>query len=706
SYADSDTLSLGNTEYARRARERILANNPGYFFDSPNPPLGATTNIRSADGSPLFGPGTANFTSVPVGYAGGGGLAPLQAHAGQYNLESPRTAQYPGGAETHVLKGSRNKSAAATVRRQFSANVDAFVELAAAEGDSSYPTIVGLNTYTLPADAANNPFGQAVRVTVPLAGAVSQSSASNEDRRVMGGVIVKLPGRWLAEADYTWSEASLRIVEPRMAFGAIGPISSGSIDVLRDLNAYPVDFASYLSPAGVNGPHRSTLKDATVRFAGPLWALPAGPMTLAAMLEHRDEILASSRFTGGYFPGKSQTVESAYLELKLPLLAGSGLPGAEPALELQLAGRYDDYSVTGATGYVFDGSGVEPERLTAKTSSTNPMVGLRYQPLPDVMLRASWGTGFLPPNVSQIFPNPPDTQLLTDGVDPLRGNSAAGPYVTVYGGNPGLTPEESESFSVGAVLRPRFLEAWRLSVDYSRIKKTDNITELTAQQTIDNENILPGRIVRGERLPDDPIGWAGPITLLDVSLLNISRAEVEAYDIALDYRLDTEAHGAFDFYLLGTWQTHYKTQVVPTLPVEENIGVTSNSPLKFKSNAGVSWQHGAWTLGWSGRYYDSYQVAANPSTSGAVAVANQGGLHVSRQVYHDLFASYRFELEGGSRAASLLDGTQLQLSIKNVFDEMPPFDAGRGTAAPYYYSSFGDPRGATYYLALKKTFGR
>jgi outer membrane receptor protein involved in Fe transport len=701
SYADNDMMSLDDTRFHERARDRILANNPGFYFDNPMPPLGATPNIRSADGSPLFGPGTPNFTSVPLGYTGGGGLAPLQANAGHYNLDSPGVAQNPGGARTHLLKESTTKAFAATVRRQFSDRVDAFLELAGSESESSYPTAVGLNTYTLLASAPNNPFGQAVRVTVPLVGAETLSSASNDDRRAMGGVIVKLPGRWLAEADYTWSQATLRVEEPSMVFGAIPAVMSGALDVLRDPSAYPFDFSPYRSPRSVNGPHRSTLKDATLRFAGPVMQLPAGPLSAATLLEYREEILPRSSFTGGYFPGKSQDVMSAYVELKAPLIAGETV-GAESKLELQIAGRYDDYSVTGATGYVFDGSGAVVERVTSDASSFNPTLGLRFQPFEDVMFRASWGTGFLPPSVSQIFPNPPSLELMSEGIDPLRGNTPAGPYETVYGGNPALTPEESESFSVGAVLRPRFIEGLRLSVDYSRIRKTDNIVELTAQQILDNEALLSNRVTRGEPLPGDPAGWAGPVTLLDASLINISRARVEAYDFALDYNFDAAGFGTIDFYLLGTLQTHYVTQVVPSLPEEENVGVTSNSPLKLKANAGVTWQRGPWTAGWISRYYDAYDVAANPLSAGAVIVANQGGLRVSDQIYHDLFASHRFIAEPGS----LLDGLQVQLSVKNIFDSTPPFDAGSANASPYYYSAFGDPRGATYYISLKKTFGR
>ncbi len=43
----------------------------------------------------------------------------------------------------------------------------------------------------------------------------------------------------------------------------------------------------------------------------------------------------------------------------------------------------------------------------------------------------------------------------------------------------------------------------------------------------------------------------------------------------------------------------------------------------------------------------------------------------------------------------------IQAGIKNVFNTLPPFDAG---FAPYYYSPYGDPRLRDLWVSVKKEF--
>ena len=69
---------------------------------------------------------------------------------------------------------------------------------------------------------------------------------------------------------------------------------------------------------------------------------------------------------------------------------------------------------------------------------------------------------------------------------------------------------------------------------------------------------------------------------------------------------------------------------------------------------------------------------------------------MSGQTFHDLSGSYRF----GAEQSMLLANTEVQIGIKNIFDRRPSFDAGNGDL----YSAYGDPRLASYYLSLKRTF--
>jgi hypothetical protein len=234
-------------------------------------------------------------------------------------------------------------------------------------------------------------------------------------------------------------------------------------------------------------------------------------------------------------------------------------------------------------------------------------------------------------------------------------------------------------------------------VDYTHIKKEDNITSFVQQQQlINNEAFFPDIVLRGTPGPGETVG---PITGLDFRLINISKAEIEAYDTQIDYRLETGSLGTFDAFALGTWQTHYKTQFAPDSLLIENVGYTSSSPLKFKANFGLSWSRGAWSAGWAGRYFDSYFII-NPaiaSATNAAIIASQGnGGRVTSQSYHDLYGAFRLD----SGAFDLLSSAEVRVGVQNVFDKLPPIEAGPGRG----YSQYADPRLRSYYVTLKMAF--
>lgn len=735
SWSDSADLLVADRDFVQRGRATAARNNPNYFASAP--PLGATTNIRSVNGSPLFGPGTPNFTSVPVGYAGGGGLAPLQANAGIYNLDLANTRQFtstgnPGGPGG--LLGLSNsptvESLTATLRRQFAPGVQAFLELAASNNNGATSAVgsgsAATNGYTISATAPNNPFNQAILVNVPtnFINDPDGFRSTTYERRAVGGVIVKLPYDWQGEVDYLWHRTRFYFESGFLRTGGdVAAIANGTLDVLRDTDAFPLDFTPYFLTTRTHvQPTHSTSKDATLRLAGPVGMLPGGAPILSGSFERRDEEFGD--YMGRQGPStacpdpcfqvlrsRSQSINSAYLEAKLPLVsARNAVPGIRD-LELQLAGRWDDYNIVGTNGGFVATLNAIPNtplvRVTNDTRATSPTLGLRYQPVDDVILRASFGKGFLPPSVVQLTPAAPLNG--TGSTDPRRGNEPLAPWQAITGGNPALGPERSKSWSAGVVLTPRFLPDLRLSVDWTKIEKTDNFANPASalgatQALINREDLFPGRIIRGPAPGGtDPFPTVGRITAIDTTLINLTQAQVEAYDVQLDYRWDSASLGTFDLFAVATWQPHFKTQVLSSLPIVENVGVGGVNPLKFKANAGLTWNYQGWTLGWTARYFDSYLVAnpAVPSNADRILAQGNDG-RVASQAYHDLYTSYRFGQSGGG---SMLDSTlfanaEVSLGIKNVFNRTPPFDTG----TLYFVSNYGDTRLASYYLTLKLSY--
>src|SRR3546814_11838455 len=87
-------------------------------------------------------------------------------------------------------------------------------------------------------------------------------------------------------------------------------------------------------------------------------------------------------------------------------------------------------------------------------------------------------------------------------------------------------------------------DLFRASLDYTRLKKTDNITRLSEAQLLEFEELFPDRVQRGPNLPGDPAGWAGPVTYLDTSRINAASARMDTLDMQLRYGLEL-ANGAY-----------------------------------------------------------------------------------------------------------------------------------------------------------------
>ena len=161
------------------------------------------------------------------------------------------------------------------------------------------------------------------------------------------------------------------------------------------------------------------------------------------------------------------------------------------------------------------------------------------------------------------------------------------------------------------------MDCWVTCLKRISNKRRDNgnIGEIPGvhQGVIDNEASFPELVIRGPNLESDPPGWAGPIMHLKMVPINLASAEVEAWDFQLDYRLDTQARGSFDLFLLGTWQTRYAIQIIDGAPIVDYVGMGGvatteggeNYPLQFKANAGLTWNLSAWRVGWNMSYFDS-----------------------------------------------------------------------------------------------------
>ncbi len=261
---------------------------------------------------------------------------------------------------------------------------------------------------------------------------------------------------------------------------------------------------------------------ARVSFNGKAFPLPGGNVLWAVGAEvasqdwksihdYRDmnrrsydptDVLGSG---GSSSVGDRQTF-SAFAEVSLPLIKG---------WDVTLAGRHDDHDDVGAT---FSGQ-----------------VASRYRPNKNLALRASWGTGGKPPDLSVLG---------------LRGQSIDYPYVCdvtthtgdivdcdrtqverLSSGNPELEPDEAKSLGIGAAAS---LGPFSLSLDWFRINLSEVPTRWLAQHIIDLET--KGQLPAGERVVRD----GNLLRRIEGSWANIGETDVEGVDLRarLDWKTD------------------------------------------------------------------------------------------------------------------------------------------------------------------------
>ncbi len=140
------------------------------------------------------------------------------------------------------------------------------------------------------------------------------------------------------------------------------------------------------------------------------------------------------------------------------------------SFDLNMAGRYTDYSVSGSVQtwkIGFNWNVVDSLRFRGTTS-----IDIRAPTLNDL---------FQPATLTQNVFNG-DLHIPIPGTSPQQYAS----YTTTYStqGNPALVPEVARTYTVGAVWTPDFISGLTMSLDYYRIHLANAIGSIAPSSTI------------------------------------------------------------------------------------------------------------------------------------------------------------------------------------------------------------------------------
>ena len=404
--------------------------------------------------------------------------------------------------------------------------------------------------------------------------------------------------------------------------------------------------------------------------------LPGGRLAIALGAEARKEQL-SNDFSPLAQSGDVVTVGDvssvAGGRRAQALYAEASVPFAK-AWESQVALRYDHYSDFGGTA--------------------NPKVAIRWQPVSQLVLRSSWGTGFRAPTIYDL--DVPAQQIGTTDPrfpDPVRcpvthepGDCEAG-FTALAGGNPHLGAETSEQFNAGAVWEP-FAGA-SVTIDYWKINKSNVIQSLSQEQLFADFGRWAGtNVVRGAVDSAHP-GLPGPIVAVFLGNQNLGDLRTSGFDVDLHWRGRASSLGRLSFGLNGTYVTNYKLDF-GTGQFSSGLGNNDvNGPVpRWRHYASVTWSNGPWSetleqtfqLGYS----ECNQLTVDPNTG-----ACNGNRRVGNYSIWDVQGQY-----------TGFKNTTVVLGVKNLFNRDPPFtQAGLGFSGGYD-PVYADPRGVIYYAKL------
>ena len=474
-----------------------------------------------------------------------------------------------------------------------------------------------------------------------------------------------------------------------------------------------------------------------------LFSLPGGDVGVAAGVELRRETYGDDRdkrldgtvtftdlagvTTGSDVMGVSPTpdtsgarnVQSTWLEFAVPLVSRDMNIPLVYSLDLQLAARYENYSVFGST--------------------TKPKVALSWRPVDFLQFRTAWSEGFRAPNLPQLYEK--GIQRSNSRTDWIRCEvqerngvianfdacSSSVSVVSNRSGSKDLAPEDSENFTAGVTFEstfiPRDYGRLTLTVDYWSVEQ-DNIIGLFGDANALTLDYLL-RVVNDPAMPVNPNVVRSDVALLSAQELadfaaagltpagrvvsvtdnyrNLGPREVEGLDVGVYYSIDDTPLGDFDVKvnaakLLTFFQTPGPEQQVLldaqeaglidasiTIPGAESL-IEQNGRPEWRWSATVTWRKGNWGAG----YFTSFVGEVNDTSA---SLADGTLWRVDSMQTHNLYVQYTFR-------DGWMDGTRIRFGGRNIFNEMPPLaDSELG-----FLGELHSPRGANWYASIRKRF--
>jgi iron complex outermembrane receptor protein len=452
--------------------------------------------------------------------------------------------------------------------------------------------------------------------------------------------------------------------------------------------------------------------DATV--SRKIWQLGGGDLTLAVSGELRED---SARTFNAPLDYVLKKADGSYNIDKAGNVVQSDLVGETPQgvakkLKRQISSLVMELDAPFTDTFLLNGSVRADHFDDLKTTTVNPALAARWQPVKQLVLRSSVSTGFRAPSIMDIQNPTPEvrTQVMDDPVlcrssqptVPATGTPSTGytadqvcnvetAYWTKSPNNSFLKPEKSRGFSFGFALEP--VQDLSITVDYWGLKLRDVLGAITIAEIQQNPAKYAEFILRkGD----------GTIDHIVASQANRGQTRIRGADVSASYRFPKTSIGTFDAKLDGTWYHKYDFQSEKDGPWLSNVGIITNDGRyggagpnsglagmpqlnpRWKHTAALTYTSGDWKTTLSQRYNTHLkdQTPRTGSTLTEVEAYSQFNLNVRYTGFKN---------------------TVVSLGVNNLTEEWPPLTSN-SIYSGGYVTSLADMLGRVYRLSVEYKF--
>jgi outer membrane receptor protein involved in Fe transport len=406
----------------------------------------------------------------------------------------------------------------------------------------------------------------------------------------------------------------------------------------------------------------------------------------------------------------SRTVGAAFLEFSVPLISPEHNIPLVRGLELQLAGRFEDYSDFGDVA--------------------KPRVALAWDVVEGLRLRGSWSEGFRAPNLEQV-----NASLVTRGNNRTdfvrceadlrtgRITSFANCSQTVVAtaqrsGNPDLEPEESETWSLGAVFRPTFVPSrwgdFTFTADYWSVEQVGMVglfgegNALILDYLMRVKGSSNPNVIRAAPNADDVLFYdgsglapAGRVLYVRDQYVNLQPQEASGVDFGLLWNVRTDQFGDFALNFNAAYLERFYRDPSPAIAtllaaradglINAGTNISGGGDL-IRDGGRPEWRWSA-SLTWN---YDQVTLGAFTSYIGDVedSLLDAAGNPwiVDSSLTGNLYGQYAFQ-EGWAA------DTRLRVGVRNITNEDPPLASNING----YLGALHQPYGRYWYVSVRRS---